>query len=154
VKLYGDDVFGGLSNLFAKVREEKFVNSIYKQFGMGVKEGTFKCQEIPEGMSFLGAKCRAFWKRGVLYFAPAYNRNRILAALQRSIDPLLPHEELMKVFSLMEIGWFDCHDELSQYASFLLRRIPDSTVKAGFLRRGIKTREEIRDDWADVSGSD
>lgn len=148
VNLYGDDDLAGLDEKFAACRNEEFVNSIYKEFGMMVKPGTFRCQDTPIGMSFLGATCYGFKKRGQLYFVPVYKRERVLAGLYMSTDPLNPDEELMKAFSLLEIGWYNCYNEITEYIHYLFREAPDSPVKRSFLKQGIPTRDYIRDSWA------
>lgn len=152
--LYGDDVFAGLTEMFARVKSSAFVDSVYGEFGMALKPGTFKCQVNPEGMSFLGATVHGFKLNGETYFSPYYNRDRILTALQRGLDPLTPDEELMKVFSLLELGWYNCYDEIAGYAQYLLKVVPDSPVKQAFLRKGLPSRDDIRDKWAGVYGLD
>lgn len=148
MNLYGDDNLAGLSEKFQQLRSEKFVNRIYEEFGLMVKPGTWKCQDVPMGMSFLGATVRAFKKRGTVYFVPSYKRDRVLTGLYMSTEYLSPDEELMKARSLLEIGWYDCYDEIRNYIDYLLLKIPESPVKRSFMKTGIPDRHYIRDTWA------
>jgi len=154
VNIYGDDTFNGLSELFSRIKSEEFVNSIYKSFGMAVKAGSFKCQTNPEGMTFLGATVRSFKIGERLFFAPSYNKERVLAGLSMSIEPLDGDEELNKAFALLELGWFDCYDIIKSYIEHLFRVTPVTQTKKSFLRRGIPSRVEIRNKWAGVYGVD
>jgi len=154
VNLYGDDIFAGLKGKFSKLKEEKFVNSVYMEFGMSVKKGTFKCQETPVNMSFLGATVKAFRMGKQVFFSPGYKRDRILTGVKWSLSPLNGDEELMKMFSLLELGWYDCYDEIRMYIEYLFRVLPVSAVKNSFLRRGIPSRVQIRNTWAGVFGVD
>lgn len=151
--IYGDDQLGGFSNIFMKLREEAFVDSVYKEFGLSVKEGTWKCQETPEGMTFLGATVRSFRAKHQIWFAPSYKRERVLSGLYISVDPLNADEELMKAFSLLELGWFDCYDDIAAYIEFLFRRAPGSSIKDAFVAMGIPSREYLRNKWAGLYGS-
>jgi hypothetical protein len=148
MNIYGDDNLAGIENKFMQLRSESFVNKIYQEFGMEVKPGTFKCQDTPVGMSFLGATVRSFKKHGQIYFVPSYNGERVLAGLHISLDPLNGDEELMKAFSLLELGWYDCYEPISKYIEFLLHKVPKSTVKDAFLKQGVPSREYIRNKWA------
>lgn len=151
--LYGDDVLAGLQNKFSRVKDEDFVNSIYGQFGMSVKKGTFKCQDSPVGMSFLGATTRVFYHRKKPYFAPSYSRDRIITGHACSLDPLDLDSELMKQYSLLELGWYDCYDEISKYIVYLLKRPEHSSVLTAFRSVGIPSREALRNRWAGLSDS-
>jgi hypothetical protein len=153
--LYGDDVFAGISERFGKMREYNFCAGVYSEFGLEIKKGTFKCQDTPEGMSFLGATIRSFKVDEHVYFAPSYSRSRLLTALGCSLDPLTEEEELMKLYSILELGWWDAYDLIAGYtAYFLNHKCPDGPVRRSFLSVGIPSREEIRNRWAGVYGSD
>jgi hypothetical protein len=151
--LYGDDVLAGLQNKFSKMKSENFVNSVYGQFGLSVKKGTFKCQDTPVGMSFLGATCRAFYHRKKPYFVPSYKRDRIITGHVCSLNPLDLNDELMKQYALLELGWYDCYDEISQYIGYLLKRPETSSVLTAFRSVGIPSRETLRNRWAGISDS-
>lgn len=152
--IYGDDVLAGLDEKFQKIREESFVNSVYQQFGLSVKPGTFKCQEDPTGMTFLGATCRSFYLHGELFFAPSYNRDRILAGHVCSLNPIDADAEIMKQYSLLELGWYDLYDEISRYIQYLLTSSHQSPVFTAFRSYGIPERHVIRNKWAGVRGFD
>lgn len=148
--LYGDDLFAGLQNKFSKIKDESFVNAVYGEFGLGVKPGTFKCQVDPVGMSFLGATCRSFYYRKEPFFAPSYNKDRVLAAHVSSLDPLDLDAEVMKQYSLLDIGWFDCYEPIRKYLEWLLKCPTASPVVESFRRVGIPERWEIRNRWAGI----
>jgi len=148
VNLYGDDIFAGYDEQFSALRNENFVNQIYQEFGMMVKKGSFRAQDTPDGLSFLGGTCRSFKRGKQIFFVPSYNRDRVMAGLQMSIDKLGPDDELMKVYSLLELGWFDCYDEITSYMKFLLGVLPRSNVVDSFLSRGVPSREGIMLAWA------
>lgn len=151
--LYGDDIFAGYTDQFGALKSEAFVNSVYGEFGMQVKKGSFRVSMSPEGLSFLGGTCRTFKRGENIYFVPSYNRERVMAGLQWSIDKLGPDDELMKVYSLLELGWFDCYDEITSYLKFLLEVLPRSNVVESFLSRGVPSREGIMLAWAGMSAA-
>jgi len=72
----------------------------------------------------------------------------VLSGLQISIEPLSNDEELMKSFALLDLGYYDCYDEVCRYIEYLFEVLPDSNVKASFLRRGIPSRDQILMSWA------
>lgn len=149
LNLYGDDQFGGVTKLFSKLGSQDFVNSIYQQFGLSLKPGTFKCDESPLGHTFLGATVRSVEHEGDIYFLPSYDKNRILSGLQMAPMDRRLHDddELCKAFSLLELGWFDCYDEIVSYIKYLLLHLPESDVKRSYINKGIPSREEIILDW-------
>jgi len=148
---YGDDILAGQTNQFGKLRDEEFVREGYSHFGLSVKPGTFKSQDSPIGMEFLGATVHSVKIQSTNYFIPAYKRDRILSGLQISCDPLDGDDELMKAFSLLELGWYDCYDEITSYIRYLFNHLPDTPVKRSFLSTGIPSRMEIVESWAGVN---
>lgn len=150
--LYGDDVLAGLEEKFSKIKSEDFVNRVYGHFGLSVKKGTFKCQSDPVGMSFLGATCRSFYYEGEPYFSPSYNKDRILTAHVCSLEPLDLDAEIMKQYSLLELGWYDCYDPIKDYISWLLRLPLTGAVIESFRKMGIPERYVLRNRWAGIRG--
>lgn len=146
--LYGDDILGSVTLQFRKMGDEAFVSSLYKSLGMTIKAGTFKSAESPVGMSFLGGEVCSVVIHGDVFFIPSYNRNRVLSGLQYTLEPLRPDDELMKAFSLLQLGWKDCYNEIAQYIAYLFYKIPTSNVKRSFLDKGIPSRESIMSSWA------
>lgn len=146
--LYGDDNLGSYDEMFAELRKESFHAMIYSHFGMTVKAGSFVCKDDPEGLSFLGGTCRTFKYCGKIYFIPSYAKNRIYTGLQWSLEPLAPDDELMKCFSLLELGWEECYDHIVQYLKYLMPRVPETAVSRSFKTKGIPSRDELRLKWA------
>lgn len=149
--VYGDDNLCSHTEQFSKLRKVEFVKSCYRDFGLTLKESAFKTQDSPIGMSFLGATCRAFEYGGKVYFIPSYKRDRIITGLQISLDPLTEDDEINKAFALLELGWYDCYEEIKEYIKFLFETCPDSPVKRSFLRKGIPSREDIQMSWAGLA---
>lgn len=149
--LYSDDIMGGLDDQFSKIRDYDFTSSVYSHFGLTIKDGTFRIQETPIGLEFLGATVKAMEIGGEVYFVPAYKKERVLSGLQISTDRLNADDELMKVFSLLQLGWYDCYNEIAPYVLYLLRKVPDSPVKRSFLKQGLPSRDTLMSRWAGVS---
>jgi hypothetical protein len=98
--------------------------------------------------NFWGEHVNIFLYNDQIYFVPAYRKDRVVSGLQLSTDPLSNDDELMKSFALLEIGWFDCYEEISKYIEYLLEVCPASAVRDSFLRRGIPSRDQIMFAWA------
>jgi len=62
--------------------------------------------------------------------------------------------EIMKQYSLLELGWDDCYDEISKYIVYLLKRPEQSSVLTAFRSVGLPSRETLRNRWAGLLGSD
>jgi len=139
--------------MFSKIKEETFVSEVYAEFGLSIKKGTFKIQDQPIGLGFLGAKVHAFEYNKRIYFVPVYNRERIMSGLQISTEILSVDDEIMKAFSLLELGWYDCYDEISSYIRYLLKKAPESPVKRSFMSGGIPTRDRLRMRWAGLDSA-
>jgi len=56
----------------------------------------------------------------------------------------------MKQYSLLELGWFDCYDQIRNYIEWLLKRQIHSSVLDSFKHLGVMDRAQIRNDWAGV----
>jgi hypothetical protein len=145
---YGDDILASATEQFAKMKELEFHKELARKEGMTVKEGSFMCKKYPIGLSFLGGTIRAFESHGSVYYVPSFNRDRILSGLQISTDDLASDDEIMKAFSLLELGWYDCYDEISSYIRYLFQKLPCSPVLRHFKMAGIPTRNEIKLRWA------
>jgi len=148
--LYGDDILNSYTNQFKKLKEFEFVASIYAQFGMTVKPGTFKVSDNPEGLSFLGGTCKSFLYNEKIYFIPSYEKERINAGLQFSLDPLTPDDELNKAFALLELGWEHSYGPIFEYITYLFRKAPDTPVKRSYVNKGIPTKEAVMLQWAGI----
>jgi len=130
------------------VADEKFLAAGYADFGLTIKEGSMRVSKSPIGMEFLGATVRAITYNDEINFVPAYKRERVLAGLQMSIEPISSDDEIMKAFSLLQLGWFDCYSEIENYIKYLFEVTPDTSVKRSFLRKGIPSRDQIMMGWA------
>lgn len=146
--VYGDDLLGSFDEKFLRMRDENFVTEVYKEVGLTIKKGSLQSSSSPEGLSFLGGTCAVIKIDSKKYFVPVYRKERVMSGLQISMEPLGPDDELMKAFSILELGWYDCYDQISGYIRYLLHEIPDSPVKRGFLRTGIPSRDQLAAAWA------
>jgi len=146
--LYSDDKLCSYTTPFMKMADEEFLSSAYSDFGLTIKEGSMKVSKSPIGMEFLGATVRAINYNDNVFFVPAYKRERVLAGLQMSIEPIGSDDEIMKALSLLQLGWYDCYTEIESYIKYLFEVTPDTSVKRAFLRRGIPTRDQIMMGWA------
>jgi len=104
-------------------------------------------------LEFLGATAKVVRLAGKVYFVPIYKRERIMSGLQISTNPLTPDEELMKAYSLLRLGWMECYQDIVPYIHYLLRNIPESSVKQSFLRTGIPSQQALMLEWAGVMES-
>jgi hypothetical protein len=153
INIYGDDILGSATEEFKQILNLDFVKKVYSEFGLTVKDKTFRVHPDPVGCSFLGATVRSFEIAGEQYFVPAYRKDRILSGLQVSCKPLDSDAELMKAYSLLDLGWYDAYDEISNYIKFLLKKCPSSPVHTSFKNSGIPSREEIVLRWAGAAGA-
>lgn len=152
--LYSDDILKSfLDNMWDYLKDGSRFRDIYWEFNMIIKETAFHIQKGPIGMSFLGAKIAQVGN----YFLPAYNSERIYAALCLNIENPNKSEdvEASKAYSLMMLAWNDIplFNAIRDYLLLIFKNCNGTFIDA-MRKRGLPSRNEvIYKFWLNVEGS-